>query len=264
MTEEELDFFRSWFAVYTSSFKFAEEGDQKNIRLKERHTHEVCRNIVLIARGSSLADGKLMLAELIGLFHDVGRFPQYEKYKTFRDSISENHAALGASILSEKGILERLSEEERDLVLSSVKFHNALAMPDLANDEARLFLKLIRDADKLDIWRVFVEYYESEEEDRASAVGLGLPDDPGYSGDALSYIFKEQVAPLSCLRNLNDFKLTQLSWVFDLNFRETFRLLQERGYVDRILETMPRTDEIARVSSALRDYMERLNGKGPV
>ena len=42
------------------------------------------------------------VAEAIALFHDVGRFPQYARYKTFRDSISTNHAALGASVLFEQ------------------------------------------------------------------------------------------------------------------------------------------------------------------
>ena len=52
---------------------------------------------------------------------------------------------------------------------------------DLKNEEKITFLQLIRDADKLDIWRIFSEYYESSKHDRASAAGLGLPDLPEYS-----------------------------------------------------------------------------------
>ena len=263
MTEKDLASFKSWFKDYAGSFHFADEKDRRNITLKEEHTYNVCRNSVLIAKESSLTGVKLLIAESIALFHDIGRFRQYEKYRTFRDSASVNHAALGAAILADNGILKSLSEEEGDIILSSVKFHNALAMPHL-QDDALLFLKLIRDADKLDIWRVFIEYYESPEEKRASAAGLGLPDIREYSDNVLSCIFKKEVAPLSSLRTLNDFKITQLSWVFDLNFDESLRLLRERKYIDKILESLPRTEEIIRASSFLREHMERRLKEGSV
>ncbi len=265
MTEKDIASFKAWFKNYVGSFRFPDEKDRKNIALKEEHTYNVCRNIVLIAKGSSLTGAKLLLAESIGLFHDVGRFEQYRKYRTFRDSVSVNHAAFGAAILDEEKLLENLPEEEQDIILSSVKFHNALAMPALQGSDARLFLKLIRDADKLDIWRVFVEYYESPEEDRASAAGLGLPDSPEYSDEVLACVFEKRIAPLSILRTLNDFKITQLSWVYDLNFDESFRLLREREYFEKILASLPESDDIARASYLLRDYLEqRLRNKCPV
>jgi hypothetical protein len=256
VTKKELDCLKTWFKNYVDSFHFGDEKDLRNITLKEKHTYNVCRNITLIAKDLSLDDGGLLLAESIGLFHDVGRFKQYEKYRTFRDSVSVNHAALGVEILSDNKVLRSLPEKEQNMILSSIKFHNVLAMPDLPDDEALLFLKLIRDADKLDIWRVFIEYYESAEEERASAAGLGLPDSSGYSDKVLSHIFDKKVAPLSSLRTLNDFKLTQLSWVFDLNFDETFRLLLERKYIDKIIGTLPQTNEILKASFLLRDYVE--------
>ncbi len=264
MKREDLVFFKVWFSDYTSSFQFADKKARGNIQLKEKHTMEVCANIVLLAKELSLDSGKLMLAESIGLFHDIGRFRQYEKYRTFRDSISENHAALGVAILAENGILEKLAERERQIILSSVRFHNAFAVPDLQDDEILLFLKLIRDADKLDIFRVFSEYYESPAEERASAVGLDLPDIPGYSRDVLSCIFEKRIASLSSLRTLNDFKLMKLSWVYDFNFKSSLRLLRERRYISRLLETLPRTDELNRAISLLEDHIEkRLAGKDP-
>lgn len=255
MTENDLAGLKEWFKDYVASFYSGDEKDMRNITLKEEHTYNVCRNVVLILKGSSLNRDKLTLAESIGLLHDIGRFKQYKEYGTFRDSISINHATLGVKVLSDGRVLESLPGKERDLILSSIKFHNALSMPELPDGDAELFLKLIRDADKLDIWRVFVEYFESAEEDRASAAGLGLPDSPGYSDNILSHIFDKKVAPLSTLRTLNDFKITQLSWVYDLNFNETFRLLLERKYVEKIIGSLPQTEEIFKASFFLQDYV---------
>jgi putative nucleotidyltransferase with HDIG domain len=71
-----------------------------------------------------------LLAEAIGLFHDVGRFRQYETYKTFDDSISVNHATLGAKVLLENNVLQRLPKQEQDLILRGVTLHNVFSLPE--------------------------------------------------------------------------------------------------------------------------------------
>jgi hypothetical protein len=118
------------------------------------------------------------------------------------------------------------------------------------------FLKLIRDADKLDIWRIFLEYYESPDEMKASAVGLGLPDLPEYSEEVVSCIFRKKIVSLSMLKTLNDFKLLQLSWIFDLNFEPTFRLLHERDYINRLTAHLPQTAKVNSISVFLHDYVK--------
>jgi hypothetical protein len=96
MIKADLEFFRQWFSGFCKSFYTADIGDQKNILLKEQHTFKVCENMIAIVKGLSLNDNYLMPAETVALFHDVGRFPQYARYKTFRDGISVNHGLLGA------------------------------------------------------------------------------------------------------------------------------------------------------------------------
>lgn len=257
MTKNDLDFFKKWFAVYCRSFYSSNEEDQKNIFLKERHTYNVCKNIVRVAEDQSLNQNEIMLAETAALFHDVGRFSQYAKYKTFKDGISVNHGKIGAEILEKERPLKNLPENEQDLIMHTVKFHNAFSVAPIKNQGMMLFLKLIRDADKLDIWRVFAEYYESGENERASATTLGLPDTPDYSDDTLLYLFKEQIAPNAVIKTLNDFKLLQLSWVYDLNFKTSFSLLLERDYIKRICARLPQTEDIKKASLFLQEFANK-------
>jgi len=254
MKRNDLSGFTQWFSDYCSSFYSSDSGDQKNISLKEEHTFRVCQNICEITAGLSLDDSRKMLAETVALFHDIGRFPQYAKYKTFRDSISVNHGLLGAQTIVEKGLLRNLSEEEQEIIIQSVTFHNAFSVPKKEKAEIVFFIQLIRDADKLDIWRVFLEYYEGPEESRASAVGLGLPDLPGYSEDVLSRIYHKEIISLSNIRSLNDFKLLQLSWIFDLNFRPSFALLAQGDYIRRLAGCLPGTEEMKRAVEFLTEY----------
>ena len=254
MKRNDLSGFKQWFFDYCRSFHSSDTGDQKNISLKEEHTFRVCQNMSEITEELSLNNKRKMLAETVALFHDLGRFPQYAKYKTFRDSISVNHGLLGAQTIVEKGVLQNLSEEEQEIIIQSVTFHNAFSVPEKEKAEIVFFIRLIRDADKLDIWRVFLEYYEGPEESRASAVGLGLPDFPGYSEDVLSRIYHKEIISLTDIRSLNDFKLLQLSWIFDLNFRPSFALLAQRDYIQKIAGCLPGTEEMSRAVSFLTEY----------
>ncbi|HXX80337.1 MAG TPA: HD domain-containing protein [Thermodesulfovibrionales bacterium] len=264
MTEKDLASFRSWFSYYCRSFYTSNEEDQRNLLLKEEHTLHVCENMKYIAKDLSLESGEALLAETIALFHDIGRFPQYTEYKTFRDSNSVNHAVLGTEVLSKEDVLRILPEHEQRLILQAIKFHNAYAIPDIPDNDALLFMKLIRDADKLDIWRVFVEYLAFQEKERPSAAGLGLPDVPEYSGHVLSRVLSRKMASLSMLKTLNDFILMQLSWVYDLNFRTSFTLLRDRDYVKKLITTLPPSAAVTTLSLVLEEYLtERIHGALP-
>src|SRR4030043_1205476 len=255
MTRNDLNFFKKWFSDYCKSFYSSDIEDQRNIYLKEQHTFNVCENITEIAKELSLSNDQIILSEAVALFHDIGRFPQYAKYKTFRDNISVNHGLLGAQILLEEKILQNLPDNEQGLIIHAVKFHNAFSIPKTEKEDIVFFIKLIRDADKQDIWRVFIEYYECPEEDRASAVGLVLPDTSEYSENILSCLYKKKIISLSKIKTLNDFKLLQLAWIYDLNFKPSFRLLLERDYLDRIIAKLPQTEEIQKASFFLKEIV---------
>jgi hypothetical protein len=262
MNQTVLHILHQWFSDYCSSFYTANQADQKNISIKEEHTKNVCANMREIGRDLGLDERRSMLAEFVALFHDVGRFPQYRLYGTFRDSSSTNHAALGARVLTEHNVLALLPASEADLVIRAISLHNVFAIPAGLNDELLLLVRMIRDADKLDIWRVFIDYYSRPDEDRASAVGLGLPDTPRYSSGVLASVMRREMVQLSALSTLNDFKLLQLAWIFDLNFSRSLQLVQDRGYIDGLAATLPRVQEITEAVHSIRDYVDGRIGPG--
>lgn len=255
MNREELTSLKGWFSAYCRSFYTTDISDQRNISLKETHTYRVCGNILLLAEGLALGENDTNLAKTIALFHDVGRFPQYRQYKTFKDADSVNHAALGVKVLAEERVLDDL-EEDRQVIIRAIGLHNVFSIPEGLDEKSSLYLKLIRDADKLDIWRVFIEYYNLPEEERASAVSLGFPDIPECSTEVLDSLRKGEMVNLSKLKTLSDFKLLQLSWVYDLNFPISFRLVAERDYINRIADTLPKSDDISGALNLIREFAE--------
>lgn len=214
----------------------------------------------LLTSSLGLDDESCLIAEAVALFHDVGRFEQYRQYKTFKDSASVNHGGLGAQVLLRQGALVALPEFDREMITRAVALHNIFHLPLNLSAEALLYLKLIRDADKLDIWKVFIDYYEQEENERASAVGLGFPDIPAVSHEVLLALQKGEMVNLQHVTSLNDFKLLQLSWVFDLNFSQSFRLVMERRHLEKIAETLPPHPQVKEtVDRVLESVASRLS-----
>jgi hypothetical protein len=255
LEKTDLIFFRKWFEKFCKSFYRENSEEQKNILLKEKHSHSVSENAIVIANGEAFGANDLMIAEIIGLFHDIGRFPQYARYKTFLDRISVNHGQLGAETLLAEGTLACLPEKEREIIVSAVRYHNAFTVPGNSDVDTARFTKLARDSDKIDIWRVFCEYFEGPAEERANAATLGLPDTPAWSEEAVATIIKKELVNLAHVRTVNDFKLLQLSWVFDLNFRSSFRLAQEQGSISRMARALPVADEITKAISIVQTYV---------
>jgi hypothetical protein len=265
MNVGDLQRFRKWFESYTHSFSAGNKDNRENISLKVEHTYNVCRLIVQIAREETTDRALVLLAETVALFHDVGRFPQYAQYKTFRDSVSVNHGRLGAETLIREKVLTGLPGDDREIILTSVRFHNAFSIPDLVSPVALFCLKLVRDADKLDIWRIFLKFYENGKGGLASAAGLGLPDIPEYSEEIVAAICEKRTASLSSIKSLNDFILLQLSWIYDLNFKPSVKVLMEKGIIDRFIRFLPRTEDMMHVSRILGDYArEQLESRSDV
>ena len=245
---------KAWFASYCGTFRGTDVEGQRNYDLKEVHTLNVCEAARLIAQGGS--ERRLMLAQVAALCHDLGRFPQYQEFRTFMDSQSVNHALLSAQILKQNSLLDFLPKAERDSVHFAVRLHNVFSIPSGLPPETEDLLRLVRDADKLDIWRVFIDYFFAPEGERANAAGLGFPDLPDCSPEVLAAVQAGQMVQLTMLKSLHDFKLLQLSWVYDINFQSTLRLIKERGVLEQLAATLPKDQAVLDILDRVQCYLE--------
>lgn len=245
---------KTWFGAYCGSFQTPDPEVQRNFDLKELHTRNVCEVACLIAADGS--ERRQMLAQVAALCHDLGRFPQYQEYRTFMDSQSVNHAQLSFQILKQSSLLDFLPKPERDSVHCAVRLHNAFQIPPGLPAGTDDLLRLVRDADKLDIWRVFIDYFFAPEGERASAAGLGFPDLPHCSPDVLAAVEAGQMVELTMLKSLNDFKLLQLSWVYDINFVTTLKLIKDRQVLRELAATLPVDPSVRLIVDRVHEYLE--------
>ena len=246
---------KNWFTEYVQSFKDGNEIDRSNIGLKEDHTLRVCKEILYIGKKLDLDDNALRLAEIIALLHDIGRFEQYAVYKTFADRNSENHALLGIKILKKYDVLNGLGESTKKLILRTIEYHNLASLPPEEEEPFLFFMKLLRDADKLDILKVVTDYYHRKENRRNKTIELDLPDTPGISEKVYQDLIHKRIVNMNHMKNLNDFKLVQIGWIFDINFEPTLQCIKSRHYLEMIREVLPETDEIREIIDVAQNHL---------
>lgn len=234
------------FRRYTEGFQ--DVPDAAPLRLKVEHTWRVfehARSIAASLRADSsscrFADDAeaCRAAELAALYHDCGRFPQFKTYRTFLDAKSVNHAVLSFRTARDEGFLAKESSRVRALALCAVLLHNRHALPPHLAEDARFVTDVVRDADKLDIFRIMVSHLTSALPER-DAVLLHVEDDPArWSPKVADDVLAGRIARYSDLRYVNDFRLLLGAWMQELRFAATKKALVRSGLMEQVLSQLP-------------------------
>jgi hypothetical protein len=248
---------RKWFHEYVETFGNDQSDIRENILLKKKHTKRVCGEILRIGRSLGISGESLRFAEITALFHDVGRFEQYVRYRTFVDHKSENHAALSVRTLMDNGVLNCLNDSIKDLAYRVISYHNRPFLPDVETDTCLFYTKLLRDADKLDIYRVLTRYYRRSDDSSNSAIELELPDTPEISDKVYEAVTNKKIVDIRHIQTFNDFKVLQIGWIFDLNFQPTLDAVISRNYINDIYGALPASDKLQTIKDVVKHYVEK-------
>lgn len=246
MNLETVQNYKLWFEEYAKSFYTQDRDVHKNVILKQQHTYRVCENIVKIAESIGLSQNDIYLAEVIALFHDVGRFEQFKKYKTFKDNLSENHALMSLKTLEEKALLRKLSPDEQQIIEHAIKYHNSMDIPQNEPDEYILFEKLIRDADKLDIFKIVTEYDATRKENPNIALEQ-LEDTNCYDKYFVSAVLNGENISYSRMKTYSERKLLEVGWINDINFKYSLSVIKREKYIEKLVSALPDNDDIRKV-----------------
>lgn len=214
------------FLKYTESYDLQEE----KIKRKQLHSLRVMRISKEIAKGLNLNDDEIRIATLIGLLHDIARFEQYTQYKTFRDKDSIDHGDLGAKIL-EKDIRKYIETDKYDeIIIKAVKNHNKYSIPKGLTEEEIFFTKLVRDADKIDILYEAVEIFD-------------LGNEQEVENSQISPKFFEKICEKKQIKRTKNMQMTPadrivsfIAFIFDINFKTSFQIIQRENYINQILD----------------------------
>ncbi len=224
------------FQHYVNEFRQADDTLDENLFLKLKHTYKVVENIKQLAKALFLSKNQQATAKAAALFHDIGRFEQFSRYKTFSDPQSVNHAQLGKDIVQNRNFLAEINGNEKNAIILAIENHNKLFIDKNIKGFKLELCKMLRDADKIDIYRVVTDYYNAGNYN--PALEYNLPRSGNPSNEVLNNLLQGKIISKNSLKNTADFKLLQLSWIYDLYYKQSLKIIYEKNFLPVIINQL--------------------------
>lgn len=227
------------FKEYLKSYDISDG----NIELKIRHTYGVVTASEYITKGLGLDEENIQLAKLIALLHDIGRFEQIKVTQSYVDNKKFDHAEYGVEILFKNNLIRNFIKDDRydNIIYKAIINHNKYKIEEGLNERELLHAKIIRDADKLDNFRV-------KEEDRLENI-FSMK----YDADTIIYegitkkVYEDFMNKKSILSaeivNQVDMWISYIAFIFDLNFEVSLKYVEENGYIDKLIDRIEYKNE---------------------
>ena len=241
------------FIKYVSNY----DESIEQIKRKKEHSFRVMQLSTQIAQSLNLTQDGVELATLIGLLHDIARFEQYTIYKTFRDVDSIDHGDYGEKILKQNEYIRKYIDisDYDNIIFKAIRNHNKFEVEKNLTQEEEIFAKIIRDADKLDI------FYEASEMFWKDAKKL-------VENSTLTPEVEEQFIKRNTIERKKEVKSNQLdkmveaiSFIFDVNFTKSFHIIKENDYINKIISQFNFNKEetkrkIEKIREIANEYIE--------
>ncbi|MDE7332432.1 MAG: HD domain-containing protein [Lachnospiraceae bacterium] len=228
--------------------------DEK-VRLKIEHTYRVSRLCEEIAASLGLCEEDISLAWFLGMLHDIGRFEQLKNYGTFIDAQSIDHAGYGADILFSQGKIRDFLEDhtEDELIKTAIACHNAYQLPEKISERTKMFCQILRDADKIDILKVNVEFSLEEIYNVTTRELYNCT----VSGEVME-AFKEGHTVLRTLKKTTaDHVVGHISLVYGLVYDKSLFLVKKQGYIYKLMDFKSDNPQTCRQFEQIREIMKR-------
>ena len=246
-------------------FKFVSDYDEteSNISVKKYHCIRVMENALAIAKSLELTEEEINLAGLIGILHDVARFEQWKRFKNFSDKRTGfDHGDEAAKMLENPEFLRRFVNDDKndELIVKAVRNHNKYKIEDGLTERELLHAKIIRDADKLDI------FMESVEKMYLTPEMIEATENSYVSESYYSQFMKEIQIKRVPEQTALDMIISYVAFIYDINFKYSCEIIEKESYIDGMLDAFDyKLDstkvQIEEIREFAKNYLNRRLGK---
>ena len=229
------------------------------LQLKLDHTLGVVEDAKRIMAGEAWPANACVIGEACALLHDAGRYSQLNEFGTFQDARSIDHAKRGVEVIEKERWLDALPAALRKTVLAAVALHNKKDVPASLDAGTAELVHLVRDADKLDIFRVMETAIRDGSLERNPEIAWDLRVKAAPSPEVVASISKGLPVSYGWIKTLSDFVLIQVGWLNGgMHFRTALQLAGDRQVLEfreKYLRTLSGDPGVAVCCEAARTYM---------
>ena len=234
-----LELIKKEFDNYVKKF----DNNNRDINYKYRHSYRVYKLSEEIAKKMNLCDEDILLASVIGLLHDIGRFEQLKKFSNYSD-INLDHGDFGVKLLFEYGLIDKfkINTKYHNIIKFAIRNHNKYEIEKTKSKRKQLFAKIIRDADKLDILRAYTIYNDYNLKTDEKNIDINVKKD-FYGNKLVKKIY---------LQSKNDVIVSSLAMIFDINDKNVIEMIKDDKLIDKFYDKLDN-------QNILRPYFDYMN-----
>ena len=249
----DIEQIHGWFDNYVNSF--ASGGKLPDIsEIKRAHSYEVESVGRRIAAEMKWNSDYALLGTAASLLHDTGRFSQFRDYGTLYDASSVDHGERGYEELVRFFPKEYADEDGYNAIIESVRWHNKKKLTEEVERIYLPFCKLVRDADKIDVFRLVQDHIISGKvEELLPRHKISAP----LSEPFLNEVEEHGYSSYKNVSSLADFLLMQVTWLLDINYAASMKILDELGSVEKIIEQLPLNPKALNVLEGLLEKIDK-------
>ena len=151
-------------------------------------------------------------------------------FRGFNDFLSFDHGDYAVELLNNDMRNYVDTDKYDDLIKVAIKNHNKYKIEDGLTEKELLFSKLVRDADKVDIlYQATYRYWEGKEE----KINNSLIDQK-----ILDEFFDKKQVEFEHEKTYNELAevIMTIAFIFDINFKESFQVIKNENYINKILD----------------------------
>lgn len=231
---------------FNKHYKRYDISDHAIIR-KYYHSIRVMDLSRLIAKYANFNDNDAEIAAIVGLLHDYARFKQWTEYKTYSDINSIDHGDLAVQMLFDNNEISNysLNKDNYDEIYDAIKYHNKKNIPDNLSEHNKLLCKVVRDADKLDIFYLL-----------SINKFLFAEDDNEITQQINDAFYKEVSIDRKLVTNSSDDIILSLAMVFDLNFKYSFEYLYNTNLIWKMYDNIKNKEKFKKYFDYVDKYIQ--------
>lgn len=242
------------FKEYVNIFKSDPYNNDPTIEKMITHIERVVENILILAESLELSENEKHVAEIAAQFHDIGRL--WLLLPENSDKNITDHADASIEFLKASPIFGQLDESTQNIVIQVIKNHNKPELPKKDGEAILFYFKLLRDADKLDTWRSTSEYITRKGTKPNMAIELAISEKPVVTPSFCNTIIEGGIPDKGDIVTFNDFIIFQMSWIFDLHFKKSFQILNQKQYIRHLYDSLPKNDSVIEIYRMIRIHIE--------
>ena len=238
------------FGKYTHMYDLS----VKENKYKYEHTLRVVEFAETICNNENFNDEEKNIALICSLLHDIARFEEWTKYNSWNEI---DHGDLGYDILNSNDyILKYVDKNYKDVVLNTVKYHNKRIIPEFLDEFTMKMVKIVRDADKLDILNTQYNPYN----EKSLTLNMDYTTQKKLDENIIDNFISEKLLDRKLVTNIVEDIIFYLSYIFDINYKTSFKIIYDLRIIDIKLELLKKLlfdeSQIRIIELKIKEYME--------